>query len=91
MATDNSRTTEQVRRDIEAERERLGTAVDDLRAGMDVNAKLKKKLPVAAAAALGIGFVVSGGIGATMRLLMRRSREGKTKARFGSFSLVDRD
>lgn len=91
MATGNSRTTEQVRRDIEAERERLGTAVDDLRAGMDVNAKLKKKLPVAAAAALGIGFVVSGGIGATMRLLMRRSREGKTKARFGPFSLVDRD
>jgi hypothetical protein len=91
MATGNSRTTEQVRRDIEAERERLGTAVDDLRAGMDVNAKLKNKLPVAAAAALGIGFVVSGGIGATMRLLMRRSREGRTKARFGPFSLVDRD
>jgi hypothetical protein len=91
MATTNSRTTEQVRRDIEAERERLGLAVDDLRAGMDVNAKLKDKLPVAAAAALGIGFVVSGGIGATMRLLMRRSREGRTKARFGPFSLVDRD
>jgi hypothetical protein len=91
MATGNSRTTEQVRRDIEAERERLGTAVDDLRAGMDVNAKLKNKLPVAAAAALGIGFVVSGGIGATVRLLMRRSREGRTKARFGPFSLVDRD
>ena len=49
------------------------------------------KLPLAAAAALGAGFVVSGGIGATMRLLMRRSREGKTKARFGPFSLVDRD
>ena len=91
MATTNSRTTEQVRRDIEAERERLGFADDDLRAGMDVNAKLKDKLPAAAAAALGIGFVVSGGIGATMRLLMRRSREGKTKARFGPFSLVDRD
>ena len=91
MATTNSRTTEQVRRDIEAERERLGLAVDDLRAGMDVNAKLKDKLPIAAAAALGIGFVVSGGIGATMRLLMRRSREGRTKARFGPFSLVDRD
>ena len=91
MATTNSRSTEQVRRDIEAERERLGLAVDDLRAGMDINAKLKDKLPVAAAAALGIGFVVSGGIGATMRLLMRRSREGRTKARFGPFSLVDRD
>jgi hypothetical protein len=65
--------------------------VDDLRAGMDINAKLKDKLPVAAAAALGIGFVVSGGVGATMRLLMRRGREGRTKARFGPFSLVDRD
>ncbi|HLM37662.1 MAG TPA: DUF3618 domain-containing protein [Gaiellaceae bacterium] len=91
MATNRSRTTEQVRRDIEAERERLGMAVDDLRAGVDVNAKLKNRLPVAAAAALGLGFVVSGGIGATMRLLMRRSREGRTKVRFGPFSLVDRD
>jgi hypothetical protein len=91
MATTNGRTPEQVRRDIEAERERLADAVDDLRSEMDVNAKLRPKLPLAAAAALGAGFVVSGGIGATMRLLMRRSREGKTKARFGPFSLVDRD
>jgi hypothetical protein len=91
MAGTNGRTPEQVRRDIEAERNRLADAVDDLRAGMDVNAALKSKLPVAAAAALGVGFVVSGGIGATMRLLMRRGREGRTKARFGPFSLVDRD
>ena len=91
MAGTNGRTPEQVRRDIEAERDRLADAVDDLRAGMDVNAALKSKLPAAVAAALGVGFVVSGGIGATMRLLMRRSREGRTKARFGPFSLVDRD
>ena len=91
MAGTNGRTPEQVRRDIEAERNRLADAVDDLRSEMDVNAKLQSKLPLAAAAALGAGFVVSGGIGATMRLLMRRSREGKTKARFGPFSLVDRD
>jgi hypothetical protein len=91
MATTNGRTPEQVRRDIEAERERLADAVDDLRSEMDVNAKLRGKLPLAAAAALGAGFVVSGGIGATMRLVMRRSREGRTKARFGPFSLVDRD
>jgi len=91
MATANGRTPEQVRRDIEAERDRLAGAVDDLRSEMDVNAKLKPKLPLAAAAALGAGFVLSGGIGATMRLLMRRSREGRTRARFGPFSLVDRD
>ena len=91
MATANGRTPEQVRRDIEAERDRLADAVDDLRSEMDVNAKLRPKLPLAAAAALGAGFVVSGGIGATMRLLMRRSREGHEKARFGPFSLIDRD
>ena len=91
MAGTNGRTPEQVRLEIEAERERLAGAVDDLRAGMDVNAKLKDKLPIAAVAALGVGFIVSGGIGATMRLLMRRSREGREKARFGTFSLIDRD
>jgi hypothetical protein len=91
MAGTNGRTPEQVRRDIEAERERLADAVDDLRSEMDVNARLRGKLPLAAAAALGAGFVISGGIGATMRLVMRRNREGRTKARFGPFSFVDRD
>jgi hypothetical protein len=91
MAATNGRTPEQVRRDIEAERERLADAVDDLRSEMDVNAKLRSRLPLAAAAALGAGFVISGGVGATMRLVMRRNREGRTKARFGPFSFVDRD
>ena len=91
MAATNGRTPEQVKADIEAERDRLAGAVDDLRADLDVNAKLRPKLPLAAAGALGAGFVISGGIGATMRLLMRKSREGTTKARFGPLSLVDRD
>jgi len=91
MAGGNTRTAEQVRRDIEAEREQLAGAVDDLRAGMDVTAKLRSKLPVVATGALGAGFLLAGGIGATMRLLARRGREGTTKARLGPFSLVDRD
>ncbi|HET7759246.1 MAG TPA: DUF3618 domain-containing protein [Gaiellaceae bacterium] len=91
MAATNGRTPDQVKADIEAERDRLAGAVDDLRSEMDVNAKLRPKLPLAAAAALGAGFVVSGGIGATMRLLMRKSREGTTKARFGPLWLVERD
>ena len=95
MEARNGRSAEQVREDIENERERLASAVDDLRAGIDkatdIGAKLEGKLPIAAAVALGAGFVLAGGIGATMRLLMRRGREGKTKARFGPFSLVDRD
>jgi hypothetical protein len=86
----NTRTPEQIRREIETERERLATAVDSLRHGADVTSMLRAKLPVVAAGALGAGFVLAGGIGATMRLLMRRGREGKTKARFGPFSLVDR-
>ncbi|HEY6149822.1 MAG TPA: DUF3618 domain-containing protein [Gaiellaceae bacterium] len=95
MATRNGRSAAEVRRDIEAERERLAVAVDDLRAGLgdatNISGKLKGKLPVATAAALGAGFILAGGIGATMRLVMRRGREGRTKARFGPFSLVDRD
>ena len=87
----NARTAEQVRRDIESEREQLAQAVDHLREGIDVTGAVRSKLPAVAAAALGAGFVLSGGIGATVRLLMRKSREGETKARFGRFRLVDRD
>jgi hypothetical protein len=47
-------------------------------------------VPAAAAGALALGFVVSGGIGATVRLL-KGSREDRPKARFGPFSFGDRD
>ncbi len=90
MAAGNTRTLDQVRRDIEAEREQLAGAVDDLRAGMDVTKVLRAKLPIVAAGALGAGFFLAGGIGATMRLLARRGREGREKARVGRFTLVDR-
>jgi hypothetical protein len=95
MATRDGRTAADVRRDIEAEREQLADAVDDLRSGLgdvtDIGGKLRAKLPLVAAGALGAGFFLAGGIGATMRLLARRGREGKTKAKVGPFSLVDRD
>jgi hypothetical protein len=95
MAAGNSRTPEQVRHELEAEREHLASAVDSLRAGVkdatDIGSKLRGNLPVVAAGALGAGFFLAGGIGATMRLLARRGREGKEKARFGRFSFVDRD
>jgi hypothetical protein len=94
MATGDARTPEVVRREIESEREQLAQAVESLRENIEeatnVAAKLRSHLPLVAAGALGAGFVVAGGIGATMRLLMRRSREGQTKARIGPFSLVDR-
>ena len=94
MAARNGRTPTDVRQDIQAERDRLASAVDELREGIgqaaDVGGKLRSNLPVAAAGALVVGFVLSGGIGATMRLAFRRGREAETKARFGPFSLVDR-
>ncbi len=69
------RTAEQVQRDIDLEREQLATAVDSLREEMGITGKLRSRLPVAAAAAFAAGFVLTGGIGATVRLLFRRRRE----------------
>lgn len=95
MAGSNSRTLEQVRRDIESEREQLAGAAETLREEIgeatNIGAKLRSNLPVAAAGALGIGFLLAGGVGATARLIFRRGREGETKATLGRFRLVDRD
>jgi hypothetical protein len=75
----NGRTPETVRREIEAERRELATAVEQLRDGLgevtDVAGKLRSNLPVVAAGALGAGFFLAGGIGATMRFLARKGRE----------------
>ena len=68
-----------MRREIEAEREQLANAVEELREGLgeatDVAGKLRAKLPVVAAGALGAGFFLAGGIGATMRFFARKGRE----------------
>lgn len=88
MAVEKS--DERLREELAAERTALADAVDDLKSELDVGAKLRPKLPIVAAGAFGLGFVKAGGIGATMRLLMRRSREGDVKAKAGRFRLVDR-
>jgi hypothetical protein len=85
-----TRTTDEVRREIESEREELASAVDELREAADVTSVVRAKLPVLAVGAAGLGFFLAGGIGATMRLLARRGREGTTKATAGRFRLVDR-
>ena len=95
MAARNGRTPEEVRQEIEAERNQLASAVDELREGIgevtDVGGKLRANLPAATIGALGIGFLLAGGVGATARLIFRRGREGETKAQAGRFRLVDRD
>ncbi len=95
MAGRNARTLEDVRRDIQSEREQLAGAAETLRESIgeatDIRGKLRSNLPAAAIAALGVGFLVAGGAGATARLIFRRGREGDTKARLGRFRVVDRD
>lgn len=95
MAGSNSRTVDDLRREIEAERTQLAGAAETLREEIgeatDISGKLRANLPVVAAGALGMGFLLAGGIGATARLIFRRGREGETKAKVGRFRIVDRD
>jgi hypothetical protein len=86
---------EQLRKDIDAERERLAKAVGELRGSIadaaDIGGKLKSKLPLVAGAAASAGFVLAGGIGATARYFARRGRDGHERARVGKLSLFQRD
>jgi hypothetical protein len=87
-------TEQNLRRELHDEREQLADAVDILRVELgeatNLSGKLRSQLPLVTAGALGLGFVAAGGIGATVRLLMRRGREGDEKAKAGRFSLVDK-
>jgi hypothetical protein len=80
MAGSNSRTFEEVRREIESERDQLAEAADTLREEIgeatNIGAKLRANLPAVAVGALGVGFLLAGGVGATARLIFRRGREG---------------
>ena len=91
----DGRSPERVKEQIHAEREQLAHAVETLRGELheaaDVAAKLRPRLPLLAVGALGAGFVLSGGIGATVRLFLRRGREGTTKAKVGRYRVVESD
>jgi hypothetical protein len=93
--SNNSRSVADVRRDIENERDQLADAAESLRDSIgeatNVRGKLRSNLVPAAVGALGVGFLLAGGVGATARLIFRRGREGDTKAQVGRFRLVDRD
>jgi hypothetical protein len=91
MSSPDNRTPEVVQGDIERERNELAAAVNELKASLAIGPALRAKLPVIAASAAGAGFVFAGGIGAVMRLLARRSREGHERARFGRYVVVERD
>lgn len=88
------RTLEQVTSDLAKEREQLAAAVGELRSSLgaaaDIGGKLKAKLPVVAGAAATTGFVLAGGVGATLRYFARRGREQDERVRVGRFSILDR-
>jgi len=90
MAEADGRSTEDVRRDIASEREQLAGAVEELRTGIGEAANLRGKLPLVAASALGAGFVLAGGVGATMRFFARRGRDGRERMKLGRYSVVDK-
>lgn len=88
---DRDRSAAEVRREIEAQRAELAESVERLRRAADPTSMLRAKLPLIAAGTLGAGFFLAGGVGATMRLLARRSREGRETARVGRFSIIEHD
>ena len=77
--TPTPRSQEQIRTEIENEREQLADAVDHLRTSIDdatnLAAKVRSRLPLVAAGAASVAFVFAGGVGATMRYFARRGRE----------------
>jgi hypothetical protein len=90
----NGNSPDAVQKQIADEREQLADAVRSLRSELheatDVAAKLPA-LPILAAGALAGGFVLAGGIGATVRLIFRRGREGHTLARVGRLEVLDKE
>jgi hypothetical protein len=71
----DARTAEQVRRDIAREREQLALAVGRLRSELGGTLDIRKRVGILVPAAFATAFVLSGGIGATMRYFARRGRE----------------
>jgi hypothetical protein len=74
-----TRDAERIRDEISRERVRLADAVSALReqvaGAANINQRVRARLPFLGSAAFATGFVISGGIGATMRYLARRSRD----------------
>jgi hypothetical protein len=76
MAVAEASSADQIQQQLDAERGQLAAAVGSLRSELALEPKLRSRLPLAAAVAFAVGFLLAGGIGATMRLLFRRGREG---------------
>jgi hypothetical protein len=88
MATAET-TKDELQRRLENERQELADAVEALRRNAGFGDRVRRQLPLLAAGAFTATFVLAGGIGATMRLLARRSRETHHSVfRLGRFTVV---
>lgn len=78
--------------EIQAERDQLAASLAALRGelGTGLAGRLESRLPLTLALAFGAGFVLAGGLGASMRLLARRSRERHVAGRLGPLVLLER-
>ncbi len=73
-----TRTDAELREQIDEERQALGEAIENLRTEFVGMRALRENLPAIAAGAFVLGFVISGGVGAAIRLVMRRGYERRT-------------
>ena len=74
-------TEQELRRELSEEREQLADAVESLREATNVGAILRSNLGPAMLGALGTGFVIAGGLGATVRLLFGRGSDDEPRRR----------
>ncbi|HYP47373.1 MAG TPA: DUF3618 domain-containing protein [Thermoleophilaceae bacterium] len=76
MATGGTRTPEQIRQSIEATREELAFSVNDLRSKVDEitdwRGQLRRNRQAVLIGAAVAGFVLGGGVAATLSLFSRR-------------------
>jgi hypothetical protein len=79
MAAAEPRSETEVRAAIRAERQQLAESVEELRSELgeatDLGAKVGRHLLTVAGVSLAAGFVLGGGIGASVRYVLRRSRD----------------
>ena len=81
MSDRDQRTGADIREEIAAERKALEEAIQGIPDDMVGSPALRRHLPVLAVSAFAVGFAISGGIGATVRPLMRKRYEGRRKRR----------
>lgn len=75
----SDREVEELRRQLAHERAELVADLAALRDGASPVEAVRSRLPLLALAAFAGGFVLAGGIGATVKLVFRRGRERRRR------------